>query len=298
MMPKKSFTSKISDNNSPVNGSAINIAKRQIHSNNNKVEENNVMMRIHQLEIQNDELEDIIEQRRNEIIDIIAAHKKHISVLAHDLKSPLSTIYGVLFLIKKFIQESNYTEIETFIDIASGSSLQTTNLIENIQLWAQSQGSEKQFSPIRINLAKLVEQEIETTVLARKLKQISICHTIHKSFMVRADLHMIKSILRNLLTNAIKFTYSGGSIVISAKESDSFIEIVVKDDGMGISPENQQKLLVNTVSGAISGNAGNPAKGLGLLICKEFVEKHGGKIWMESQPEKGSSFFFTMPADK
>jgi two-component system, sensor histidine kinase and response regulator len=292
MIPEKPFTSEIFDNNRPANDSAYTV-ESEIHSEESKVVKNRVMMRIHQLERKNDELKDIIELRQNEITDIITAHKKHISVLAHDLKSPLSTIYGVLFLIKKFIKEKNYKEIETFIDIASGSSLHTTNLIENIQSWAHSQGSEKQFSPIRINLAELVEQEVENTVLARKIKQISVSYTIQKEFMVRADLHMIKSVFRNLLSNAIKFTPTGGSIVISAKESDSFIEIMIKEDGMGIAPEIQQKLLLNTVT-----REGIPGKGFGLLICKEFVEIHGGNIWMESEPEKGSSFFFTMPADK
>ncbi len=301
MEPKQSFFQKNPSLHRPVNGNSMNGAvnspdARGITVAYSKALKSQIMIRLDELEKQNEKLKDIIEQHKNEIADIIAANKKYISVLAHDLKSPFSTIYGVLGMLKDCIHEGNYEKMEEYIDIASSSSLNTTNLIENILAWTQTQRFEKQFNPTRISLAKLVGQEIESSKLAVKLKNISLSHSIPQRFMVRADLHMSKSIIRNLITNAIKFTNQGGNITISAKEVNPFIEIMVKDDGIGISPKDQQKIFNKDPLKAVSGSKNVKSKGLGLMLCREFVILNGGILWVESQPGKGSSFIFTLPS--
>ncbi len=303
MEPKQSFFPKNSDFTRPLNGSAINGAPHSVNPNeikadDGKVLKSQIMIRLEELEKQNDGLKNIINERKNEIADIIAANKKYISVLAHDLKSPFSTIYGVLEILKECIHENNYDEMEEFIDIASSTSLNTTNLIENILAWTHSQINEKQFNPIRVNLACLVGREIENSNLAVKLKKISLSHSIPQRFIVRADLHMSQSIIRNLIGNAIKFTKPGGNIAISVRETDPFIEIKVKDNGIGISRNDQKELFKKDTLELVSGSINVNGKGLGLMLCKEFVEIQGGTIRVESQPGKGSSFFFTLPKYK
>ncbi len=300
MEPKQSFFPKDTNFYRPQNGSAVNGASHSLKPNgvkadDGKVLKSQIMMRLEELEKQNDRLKNIIEQRKNEISELIAANKEYISVLAHDLKSPFSTIYGVLGLLKDCVHEGNYEEMEAYLDIASSSSINTTNLIENILAWAQMQGTEKRFNPIRVNLAHLVGREIENSNLAVKLKKISLSHTIPENFMVRADLHMSQSIVRNLISNAIKFTNPGGNITISAKEANPFIEIMVKDDGIGISTKDQQRLFNKDTPEEVAGNSNVKGKGLGLMLCREFVVMNGGILWVESQPGKGSSFIFTLP---
>lgn len=299
MEPKQPFLPKNPGLFRPVNGSSINGAAnspdaRGIPVDYSKALKSQIMIRLQELEKQNDKLKNILNQRKNEIADIMAANKKYISVLAHDLKSPFCTIYGVLDLLKECVHEGNYEEMETYLDIASSSSINTTNLIENILAWAHMQNTEKRFNPIRINLASLVGQEIEDSKLAIKLKKLSLTHTIPQELTVQADLQMTQSIIRNLISNAIKFSKAGGKITISAKEEKSFIEVMVKDDGVGISVNDQPELFKKGFPDMLS--SGNvKGKGIGLRLCKEFVEIHGGTIWVESQPGKGSSFFFTLP---
>lgn len=257
--------------------------------------ERKIMLRLQELEKINAGLEKIIEQRKDEIAEIIASNKKYISILAHDLKSPFSSIYGVLGLLKDCIHENNLDEMEEYIDIASSSALNTTNLIENILAWATSQKKDTGFYPVRINLVRLINQEIENSSLSVKLKKLSLEHSIDPDLNVSADLQMTKTILRNLINNAIKFTNPFGNIIISAIEVNSLVEITVLDNGIGISPEVQLELFHDGTTQSISDENHVRGKGLGLLLCREFVNIHGGTIRVESQKGKGSSFIFTLP---
>ncbi len=300
MEPKQSFFPNNPDVYRHLGGFAINGAQNSPDAqgftvNNEQALESQLIIRMKALEKQNAELKKNIEQNKNEITEIIAAHKKNISVLAHDLKSPFSTIYSALRILRACIRENNYDQLVDYIDIASSYSLNTTNLIDNILAWAHSQNNGKQINPIKVNLANLVGQEIENSTLAVKLKELSLRHSIPQRFMVRADIQVSQSIIRNLISNAIKFTKPGGCITISAKEANPFIEIIIKDEGIGISPTKQQELFKNDPLELLSGRSNIKDKGLGLMLCKKFVEIQGGTIRVESRQGKGSSFIFTLP---
>jgi signal transduction histidine kinase len=129
-------------------------------------------------------------------------------------------------------------------------------------------------------------------------KNISVNYTESEPITIFADTNMLNTILRNLISNAIKFTNEGGSVNISAQQTDSGTTITVSDNGVGIAPEMLQKLFDNKVAYSTTGTAREKGTGLGLLICKEFVDKHGGKIWVESQFNKGSEFKFTLPLNE
>ena len=300
MEPKQHFLAKNLTRNPGYNIPVVNGDSHSddhegyiIDKHNNR--ERKIMLRLQELEKINAGLEKTIEQRKDEIAEIIASNKKYISILAHDLKSPFSSIYGVLGLLKDCIHENNLEEMEEYIDIASSSALNTTNLIENILAWATSQKKDTGFYPVRINLADLVNQEIENSRLSVKLKKLSLEHSIDQDLNVSADLQMTKTILRNLINNAIKFTNPYGIITISAIEVNSLVEITVLDNGIGISPEVQLELFHDGTTQSISDENYVRGKGLGLLLCREFVNIHGGTIRVESQKGKGSSFIFTLP---
>lgn len=300
MEPNQPFLPKNPGYYQPLNGSDTNGAPHSsdtqgVTLDDSKTLKSEIIKRLEELEKQNDGLKTILKERKNEVADIISANKKYISVLAHDLKSPFSTIYGVLGILKDCIHENNFEQMEEYIDIASSSSLSTTNLIENILGWVESQNPEKRFNPIRVTLANIVKQEIDNSYLARKLKKISLSHSIPENFMVCVDMQMAQSIIRNLITNAIKFTNPGGNITISAKDVNPFIEVMVKDDGIGINRKNLKELFRKGPPQFVSDNGNIRSKGLGLMLCKDFVETHGGTLWVESQKGKGSSFFFTLP---
>jgi len=303
MEPKQYFLAKNLSQSSKNHVSTANGASHLPDKKGTEIDdygalESHIMDRLQELEERNDGLEKMVEQRKEEIAKIIASNKRFISILAHDLKSPFSSIYGVLGILKDCIHENHIDEMEEYIDIASSSALNTTNLIENILAWATSQNKDINFNPLRINLARLVTQEIENSSLSVKLKDLSLEHTIKPCLIVHADLQMTKTIIRNLINNAIKFTKPGGFIQIKAREVSDMVEITVMDNGIGISPKEQPELFLDDSLQAITDNKYKRRKGMGLMLCREFVAIHGGTIRVESQQGNGSSFIFTLPKNE
>lgn len=162
------------------------------------------------------------------------------------------------------------------------------------QLMIRLKALEKQNAELKKNLEQSQNEITEIIAVHKKIFQY-LRHSIPLRFVVRADIQASQSIIRNLISNAIKFTKPGGRITISAKEANSFIEIIVKDDGIGIPLTKQQDLFKNDPLELPSGSSNIKDKGLGLMLCKKFVEIQGGTIRVESRQDKGSSFIFTLP---
>ncbi len=260
-----------------------------------KVPKNGEIRRITELEKINTRLESLVEQRSKKLTEIVATNSKFISIIAHDLRSPFHTIMGILELIKESLNNENINEIQQYVEIACDSTLGTLTLLDNLLEWAVSQNNHNSFNPEKVNLHELVAEEIKSINTSAKQKQITLNHSIAPDLKVTADLDMVKTILRNLIGNAIKFTNSGGKIMISAQERKSFVEISVKDSGIGISEEAQRKIFKIDAFQSTAGTNNEKGTGLGLLLCKEFVELHSGNIRVESEPGKGSEFKFTLP---
>jgi signal transduction histidine kinase len=193
------------------------------------------------------------------------------------------------------LKEFNKNEIEEYVDIVYNSANNTLVLLDNLLVWAVSQNKEKNFKPVKINLYELLREEIENLKTLASQKQITLSHLIKPEVNVTADLQMVKTILRNLISNAIKYTNVNGEIVINACELKKFVEVTVKDNGIGISDENMRKLFKIDAFHSTPGTQDEKGTGLGLLLCKEFVELHGGNIRIESEAGKGSIFSFTLP---
>jgi signal transduction histidine kinase len=262
---------------------------------NEATSEKNLRSKIQELADLNASLEIKVEQRTSKLLEIVSTNGKFLSIIAHDLRSPFSSILGILELLKMSLKKFNKDEIEQYIDIVYNSANNTLILLDNLLVWAVAQNKEKNFNPVKINLYDLLREEIENLKTVARQKQIEMSHSVEPDLNVTADLQMVKTVFRNLINNAIKYSNPNGEIKIDACELKKFVEVSVKDNGVGISDENQRKLFKIDSFHSTPGTYDEKGTGLGLLLCKEFIELHGGNIRIESQPGKGSLFAFTLP---
>ena len=275
--------------------SSKSLEKTYIMPNKGPQSEKDLLLRLQEMDRLNASLEILLEQRTSKLTEIVSTNGKFLAIIAHDLRSPFSSIIGILELLKLSLKEFNKDEIEEYVDIVYNSANNTLVLLDNLLVWAVSQNKEKNFKPIKIDLYNLLRQEIENLKTTAGQKQIEINHFVEPGLNVTADLQMVKTILRNLISNAIKYTNINGQITINALENKQYVEISVKDNGIGMSPEIQKKLFKIDFLYSAPGTNDEKGTGLGLLLCKEFVELHGGNIWIKSDAGKGSCFSFTLP---
>jgi len=230
--------------------------------------------------------------------ELNADKDRFISILAHDLKSPFNIILGYLDLLTEKLRDYDIDRIEDQIKIIFNSAQNTYKLLEDILLWARTQSGKIPFEPKRLNFNSICNEILDTLRLNADAKNISIVSSMSGDIFLFADHEMLKTILRNLISNAIKFTYVGGRIIINIIEVIDDLTISVSDNGVGINPKVQVRLFDISNVHTTEGTANEKGTGLGLLICKDFVEKHGGKIWVESEVGMGSTFYFSIPNKK
>lgn len=202
---------------------------------------------------------------------------------------------GFSDLLSKNIRKYDIDKIESFVNIINQSSHHTFNLLNDILLWIKAQSGQLQIEPEKINIKEICEQIIEDMRLTASNKNIFVNCFATDDTTVVGDKNMLNTVLRNLISNAIKFTPKEGLININAEHKDTTTTISVSDNGVGIDTETLKKLFDITEKNTTPGTENEKGTGLGLLLCKEFVEKHGGKIWVESELGKGSNFKFTLP---
>ncbi len=220
---------------------------------------------------------------------------KFFSIIAHDLKSPFLGFLGLTEMIASGDDELSKTELMEYSKSIHESASTLFRLIENLLEWAQMQRGSISYTPKAIELQRIAAQCIETIKYKAEQKGIAIINEIPQTQKVFADDKMTYTILRNLLTNSIKFTKRDGKVVISVKKTDNkLVEISVCDTGIGMSADNVKKLFKIEEKVSSAGTEGESSTGLGLLLCKEFIEKNGGTIWVESQVGKGSTFTFSL----
>jgi len=247
---------------------------------------------------------DITERKRAEentkllniqLKELNATKDKLFSIIAHDLKSPFSSILGVAELISENIRLYDIEKTEKLIQLISISSKDTLVLLENLLSWAKMQTGKIDFQPKIFSIKPFIKQTINLLKLPALNKDIQVNVVPLSDIIVYADETMLKIILNNLLSNAIKFTRTGGTISFNAFAGPNYVEISVSDNGVGMSNEIGDTLFNENSYLTTFGTANEKGSGLGLQLCKEFVEKHQGKIWVESEPDKGSTFHFTLP---
>ena len=236
-----------------------------------------------------------IQRQNKELLKLNIDKDRFMSILAHDLKSPFSSILGFSQLLINNIHKYDIVKIEKQVSVINNVAQNTFNLLEDILLWTRSQSGNLPFEPSELDFEKCCNEIVEFLKLNTNSKSITINCIDTQNIIVYADINMLNTILRNLISNAIKFTNIGGNVSINAEQNNASITITVSDNGIGISPSILAKLFDPTQIVTTMGTDNEKGTGLGLLLCKEFVERHGGKIWVESVLGKGSVFKFTLP---
>jgi len=229
--------------------------------------------------------------------EVNLAKDKFFSIIAHDIKTPFNAILGFSELLKDDFDNFNNEEIRSFIKNINDAAEITYKLLENLLEWSRMQTGKMSITSENIDLSLVVNETISFLKPTAEKKFIQIHSEINYNTTAYADKNMITTVIRNLISNAIKFSFPNGLIKISAKTIDKFIEINVSDNGIGISPQDSSKIFKLDAYFKKEGTAKEQGTGLGLILCKEFVEKNGGWIWVESESGKGSSFKFTLPKE-
>lgn len=224
-----------------------------------------------------------------------ATKDKFFSIIAHDLRSPFNSICGFSALLKENVETYDVEKKRKYLGIIHTSAYNTLNLLDNLLEWAKSQTGQINYSPILISLSPVIQEVVALSQSAALSKDISLIDNNTEDLEVYADEGMLKTILRNLITNAIKFTPTHGRVSLFAASLEGEIEITVSDNGVGMNDEKKSQLFQIETNKTSVGTNKEEGSGLGLVLCRELVEKHGGKIWVESQLGKGSSFKFTLP---
>ncbi len=237
----------------------------------------------------------LLKERESQLRELNSTKDKLFSIIAHDLRSPFTAILGLSEILIDNIQDFAVAESEKYLGIINSSAQNTLTLLDNLLTWAKSQTGKNTFQPEIIHLRKVISSIFEESKSIAKIKNISLNYHQTYEIEIYADVNMLKTILRNLISNAIKYTHSNGKIVISAVKYQNTTEITVLDNGVGMSEDTQNKLFKIDANITTPGTAEEKGSGLGLILCKEFVERHGGEIWVKSESGKGSAFTFSFP---
>ena len=239
--------------------------------------------------------EKILRESESRLRELNATKDKFFSIISHDLKSPFNAIMGFSELLVTQIREKDYEGIEEYAKIIQESSGRAMTLLANLLEWSRSQTGTMNFQPEYVELVSLINEIVDLANDSAKHKSIQITKNIPHNIIAYVDKAMIGTILRNMISNAIKFTGYHGEIVVAAEKKPSEVQISVSDNGVGMSKNTIGKLFKIDQNLSTRGTHNELGTGLGLILCKEFVEKHGGKIWAESEVTKGSKFTFTIP---
>ena len=230
-----------------------------------------------------------------EMVQLNAEKDKFFSIIAHDLKSPFNTLVSFSQLLEEQVREKDLEGIEKFSKIILQSATRGMDLLMNLMEWSRAQTGRMDFKPADHQMTDLINRVTTLFIDIAGQKSITINLDLTSGVLVAVDKEMIATVLRNLVSNAIKFTAPGGNITVSTHVTMSEAVVSVCDSGVGIPPDKIDKLFRVGQSNSTPGTQNEKGTGLGLILCKEFVEKHGGRIWVESIEKKGSVFYFTLP---
>ncbi len=237
----------------------------------------------------------LLERQVEQLQALNASKDKFISTISHDLQGPFSSLRGLIQFTTENLEGYNKSELEDIIVLLGNSTNNLYALIENLLTWSRIQRGALEHCPQRMDIRNLVTQTMNGFTENAENKQITLKNLIEEKTPVYADFNMVNTVLRNLISNALKFTNSGGEVEVSARQDGKDIEVSVKDNGIGIREEHLPKLFRIDTRYKRLGTAREKGTGLGLILCKEFIKKHGGRIWIESEVKRGSTVKFTLP---
>ena len=277
-----------------ISGFICNIVIIAIFKAENLRYETNLNEKNNQIQRQNNE----ISIQRDLLVKTDKTKNKLFSIIAHDLRNPfIGMLYNSEILVDKIKKSENKDMVLQSIENVHLSAKNGFKLLENLLDWSRSQTDEIKCNPEVIYINEVMQECIISMQSLIKNKNIDLSYD-NKPIQVWVDKNMLSSIVRNLLSNAIKYTQTNGSVSIDAKSYDNVLEVKVSDSGIGMAEELKSKLFGIEFIDTTPGTQDEKGTGLGLLLCKDFVKKNGGDIWVESELEKGSTFYFTIPLVK
>jgi signal transduction histidine kinase len=236
-----------------------------------------------------------IHSKNNELTELVATKDKFFSIISHDLRNPIASVLMMTDLLKSHSDKMQPEELKMKLEKINSAVDSLYSLFENLHRWSQSQSGKIDYNPSRQNLLILTKNIYTLLKVQADNKNIAIELDIDPEIFVKCDENMIETVLRNLISNAIKFTPDNGRIIVGGREEDGMMKVSVRDTGVGIPQENISKLFTIDSKVQTKGTNRESGSGLGLVVCKEFVETHNGKLWVDSTVGKGSTFFFTLP---
>ncbi|MCB1192756.1 MAG: hybrid sensor histidine kinase/response regulator [Leptospiraceae bacterium] len=239
-----------------------------------------------------------LQKQNKKLKELNAMKDKFFSIIAHDLKNPFHSILGLSEILAARAEHYDTNRIKELASFIHSSTKSGYDLLLNLLEWARSQTNSIKFQPENYALNDFIQKIIDFFTSNAEEKNIQIIKQIPENASIFGDLNMLNTVIQNLVTNAIKFTHTNGKVTISANTTENFTTLAIADTGIGMSEENKNKLFRIDEHYIQPGTNGESGTGLGLIICKEFVEKHEGKIWVESELDRGSCFFITIPASK
>ena len=238
----------------------------------------------------------IIEEKNEELRKTIAGRDKMYSVIAHDLRSPMASMKMLLNTIMMSVEKDKIDpDIFDMLEMSNKTSEEVFSLLDNLLKWTKSQLGKLTVIPQKLDISGLADEVVEVMNSVAEVKHIKLIRTDHESFFVYVDIEMIKSVLRNLISNAVKFSNPDSEIKVGIKAEDGKVIVSVTDSGKGIKKEDQHKLLKDSTHFTTYGTNSEEGSGLGLLLCRDFARKNGGELWFESEENLGSVFSFSLP---
>lgn len=221
---------------------------------------------------------------------------KFVSIISHDLINPFTSIAGFTDFLLEELKKGDYTKAERFAGIIHDSSMSALDLIKNLAQWSKVQTDQIRLNRSKFDISLMIMAAVGLMKASADRKSITLQTDIPGELFIYADKEMISTILRNLISNSIKFSKPGDKVLIGATSKENEVEIVISDNGVGISKEFLERLFKSEDTFSMPGTMNEAGTGLGLSLCKEFVSRHGGKIWADSEPGRGSKFIFSIPA--
>jgi ligand-binding sensor domain-containing protein/signal transduction histidine kinase len=268
----------------------VAIRTREIRKQKEIIEEKNAQLEVSNRELQNSE---------REMRELNATKDKFFSIISHDLRNHLTALLGFSDMLSRSFQKFDDEKKHKYSRSIDQAAKDLYDLLENLLQWARTQTGVLQCKPKTFDLGVLIPEIISTYSINAKKKNINLSWQIHQNTYAYADKNMVRTVMRNLISNAIKFTQQNGDVRVTANGKEGFVEISVLDTGVGISSDKKDTLFKIEKARSTRGTAKEKGTGLGLIICQEFVDKNNGRIWFESPipdgSKKGSVFHFTLP---
>lgn len=239
-----------------------------------------------------------IKRIKQELENTIESRDTLYSVIAHDLRSPLGSLKMMNNAILMMVDKSQISnEVYEMLQMMNKTSEEIFLLLDNLLKWAKNRLNKQSIYKQPVDINSIIDSTAEIFVPMATQKGITISvQNMDNELMGVVDIDMLKTIVRNILSNAIKFSYDKGVITVSSRVEEEFVIVSIKDSGKGIKKEDQDKLLKQNTHFTSYGTNNEKGSGLGLMLCKDFVELHGGKLWFESEEGKGTTFFFSLHA--